>query len=101
MTKEAITPFNIEDQIQSAEDAIEFIIGAFEELPPEQAIRVLQSAAKYKGMTELAERTGLSRAGLYKALGKNGDPKLSTLSQVLAAFGLRISVTPMEDGQAA
>jgi probable addiction module antidote protein len=46
------------------------------------------------GMTVLAEKTGLSRETLYRTLSDRGNPRLDTLSAILAAFGLRLSVRP-------
>jgi probable addiction module antidote protein len=48
------------------------------------------------GMNALAERTGLSRETLYRTLSEKGNPRLDTLAALLAAFGLRLSVQPMQ-----
>jgi probable addiction module antidote protein len=47
------------------------------------------------GMTALAEKTGLSREALYRTLSSKGNPRLDTLSVILAAFGLRLDVAPV------
>ena len=39
------------------------------------------------GMTKVAEKTALNRESLYKALSKNGNPKLTTLSALVGAMG--------------
>jgi probable addiction module antidote protein len=57
---------------------------------------VLRAVAESVGMTALAERSGLTRAGLYRALSEEGDPKLSTLTAILEALGLRLSVVPKD-----
>lgn len=49
--------------------------------------------ARLGGMSELARETKLGRESLYKSLSEDGNPKLSTLTKVLAATGLRLSVT--------
>ncbi|MEW9572242.1 addiction module antidote protein [Rhodanobacter sp. Si-c] len=54
----------------------------------------LRTAADVLGMTELARRTGLSRESLYRTLSDKGNPRLDTLSAILSAFGLRLSVAP-------
>jgi len=46
------------------------------------------------GMASLADKTGLSRETLYRTLSAKGNPRLDTLSVILAAFGLRLSVLP-------
>ncbi len=45
------------------------------------------------GVAVIAERTGLSRETLYRTLSKGGNPRLDTLSALLHAMGLRLSVT--------
>ncbi len=44
------------------------------------------------GLATLAERTGLSRETLYRTLSRRGNPRLDTLSALLRAMGLRLSV---------
>jgi len=51
-------------------------------------------AAAVGGMAALAEKTGLSRETLYRTLSANGNPRLDTLTVILAAFGLRMTVKP-------
>jgi len=43
-------------------------------------------------MTEIARKTGVGRQALYAALSENGNPTLETLTAVLGAMGLRLSV---------
>ena len=50
--------------------------------------------ARSKGMTALAKKTGVSRAALYRALGENGNPTLSTLLSVIKALGLKLQTVP-------
>lgn len=57
----------------------------------------LGDIARSKGMTEIAQKTGVTREGLYKALSAAGDPKLSTFIAVLKSLGLRLSVKPLEE----
>lgn len=52
----------------------------------------LGAVARARGMTALAERTGLSRSSLYRALSDEGDPQLSTLLTVLAALGFGLEL---------
>ena len=45
-------------------------------------------------MTELAKETNLARQALYQSLSRKGNPRLDTLSKVLHAAGLRLSIEP-------
>jgi probable addiction module antidote protein len=50
--------------------------------------------ARAKGMTEVAEASGLGRQSLYKALAVDGSPKFETVLKVIGALGLRLSTVP-------
>lgn len=50
--------------------------------------------ARAKGMTEVAEASGLGRQSLYKALAADGSPKFETVLKVIDALGLRLSTVP-------
>lgn len=56
----------------------------------------LGDVARAKGMTELAAKAGLSRESLYRALSEDGNPRLDTLMKVLAALGVRLSVSSID-----
>ena len=49
------------------------------------------------GMTALAAHAGLSRETLYRTLSEKGNPRLDTLTSLLAAFG-RLSAPPPRRG---
>lgn len=51
----------------------------------------LRDVAKAYGFTHIAKQTHLGRESLYRALSKKGDPRLSTLTSLLDAIGLRLS----------
>lgn len=46
------------------------------------------------GMTALAEETQLARQALYRSLSKSGNPQMDTITKVLGAMGMRISIVP-------
>lgn len=50
------------------------------------------------GMAHLAEATGLNRETLYRTLSDNGNPRLSSLSLIIEALGLRLSIESPEGG---
>ncbi len=58
-----------------------------------QALKDVASA-RVGGMTELGRETDLAREALYRALSKDGNPRLDTLTKVLHAAGLRLSIAP-------
>ena len=47
-------------------------------------------------MAEVARRAGVGDKTLFRVLSENGNPTLDTLTTVLHAVGLRLSVTPWQ-----
>ena len=50
--------------------------------------------ARKANITKLSKKTGISRQAVYHALSKRGNPRLSTLNQILKAAGLKITFNP-------
>lgn len=63
------------------------------------ALRALAEA--YGGLGSVAAAAGISRESLYRTLSPKGNPTLKTLVAVLAAVGLRLSVTEKKPAKAA
>lgn len=65
------------------------------EMPGGQAalLAALRHIAEAQGMAAVAERAGLPRESLYRALGPRGNPTIKTLLAVLNAAGLQLAVT--------
>ena len=86
------TPWDSAELLDTPEAVTAYIEAAFEDGDPILITHALAAAARAKGMTELARRSGVAPEALCKALAANGDPKLSTFLSVLKALGLRIAV---------
>lgn len=78
---------------EDREFAAEYLRVAFEELDLEggeisflAALRQIVEARG--GMAEIAEKAGLSRESLYRALSPKGNPTLKTMCKVVHATGL-------------
>lgn len=85
-------PFDPADVLDTPEAIAAYLEDAFAEGDPAQIAAALGVVARAKGLSGLARETGLTRVGLQKALSVNGDPRLTTLSKVLVALGLRLSI---------
>jgi len=58
--------------------------------------RALATVARSHGVSDLSRRSGVTRAGIYKALGEDGNPSFETIRSILGAMGLRLTVEPAE-----
>ncbi len=87
-----LRPFDPANYLQSEEDILYFLEAAMEGNDPVHIARALGVVARSTGMTEIAKKTGLGRQALYTALSENGNPTLETLTSVLSALGLELTV---------
>lgn len=89
------TPYDPVDYLKTPEDIAEYINAAIEDGDEQVMLAVMQDVARaVMGMSELAQRTGLSRESLYNTLSENGNPRFSSLVEILHALGLELSVKP-------
>ena len=58
----------------------------------ERFLMALRHVAKAHGMTAVAEKSGMARQAMYRALSETGNPELSTLKALLDAMGLKLAV---------
>lgn len=61
-------------------------------MAPPKKLRALGDVARSQGMSEIARKAGLGRQALYNALSENGNLTLETLTAVLKALGLELTV---------
>jgi probable addiction module antidote protein len=80
-----------------SEEAIAMYLEEIIECSPDLLAVALGDVARARGMTELAEKTGLARESLYQALSESGNPTYSTIRKVLDAFGVRLSIKPQHN----
>ena len=86
------TRFDAADFLETPEDVVAYLDVVLESGDPAEFAHALGTVARSKGMTEIAKTSGVTRESLYRALSKDGDPRLSTLFGVISSLGLRFSV---------
>lgn len=89
-----VSEFRVADYLDSEEAIAEFLTAALEENDPEFFQKALGEVAKARGMAQVAERAGVGRESLYKSLSAEGNPRFSTVVDVLDALGFKFVVTP-------
>lgn len=89
--KETFAPYDTADYLKTDEDMVGFLEACMEEAGDDAAFiaSALGTIARARGMTKLAEETGLTREGLYKALSKDANPSFATILKVMRALGLK------------
>jgi probable addiction module antidote protein len=80
------------EYLDSPEMIREYLNAAFEEGDCELILEAIGNVAKARGMTEIADKTGLSRQNLYKTLCSGASPKFDTIQRVIDAFGFKLAI---------
>jgi probable addiction module antidote protein len=91
-SKIKVAQYDSADYLKSEADIKNYLAAVFEEpMDREMLIHTLGVVARARGMMKLAKETGITRAGLYKALSPKGNPSFETVAKIVGAFGMRLS----------
>ncbi|MGA3080773.1 MAG: addiction module antidote protein [Terracidiphilus sp.] len=63
---------------------------------PEAFLKALKNVAQARPMAHVAKQAGVQRETLYRAFSEQGNPTFETLSSVLGALGMKLSIAPNE-----
>ena len=87
-------PFDPAAYLDSPQAMLAYLDGAFADGDAREITDALGVVARARGMSQLAEETGLTRQALYKALSGDGNPEFATVLKVMRALGLRLHPGP-------
>jgi probable addiction module antidote protein len=87
-----VFPFDPADHLETEDDIVDYLKIWMEDGSPHEIARAIGDIARSKGMSDIAKKSGLGRQALYNALSENGNPTLETLTAVLGALGLELTV---------
>ena len=86
-------PYDSAEYLDTPEDWEEYLkITCEDGGTPSEIAYALGVIARAQNMTKLADKTGLSRQALYKALSGEGNPEFATIAKVADALGLKITI---------
>ena len=86
-----------EEYYRSHPDEIDgYLTTAFEEYAKDGCtaalLAQLRMIARVKGISALAQETGITRNGIQKALSENGNPKFESINAIMHAMGYRLTL---------
>jgi probable addiction module antidote protein len=90
VAKTKTQPWDAADHLQTDAEIAAYLDAALEEGDAALFAAALGDVARAKGMTGIAEGSGLGRESLYKSLSADGNPEFATVLKVLASLGLRL-----------
>lgn len=86
------TKWDAAEHLDSEEAIAAFLAEVMEIGDQRFIVHALNTVARARGMTQIAKDAGIARQAMYKSLGEDGNPTLSTLLGVLKSLGLRLAV---------
>jgi probable addiction module antidote protein len=92
---ETFTMWDVTDDLHSKEDIQLYLEACAEEDPGDGSLirAALNDIARAQNMSQLAREVGMTREGLYKALGENGNPSFATVMRIARALGMQVRIT--------
>ena len=87
-------PFEAARFLEDDEAVAVFITSILEENNPALLAGALGEVAKARGMAQVAEKSGMAREALYKALRSDSQPRFETIARVCAALGVKLVAQP-------
>ena len=84
--------FDVTEYLDDEQAIAQYLTIVIEENDPATLAQALGTIARARGMTQMAEASGLGREALYKALRPGAHPRFETITRVCTALGLRLSV---------
>ena len=87
----------LSEQLKEPAEAAAYLEAVLEDGDQAAIMLALRQVARAQGgLAAIARKARLTREATYKMLSESGNPELRSLSAVLKATGLRISVKPIE-----
>ena len=87
------TKFDVVDYLDSEEAIVAYLSAIMEEGDPDLLVAALGDIARARGMTKLAEDSGLNRDSLYKALRPGAKPRFDTVFRIMKALNIKMQAT--------
>ena len=87
-----VTRWDAAEYLDNDETIAAYLAVVLESGVREHIVHALNTVARARGMTQIAKDAGIARQALYKSLGEDGNPTLSTLLGVFKSLGLSLAV---------
>ena len=91
---EKLSKFDVSDYLTDDTVIAEYLNTILAEGDQDLLLSAIGDIAKARGMTQIAEQTGLGRESLYKALTPGAKPRFETIMKVLQSLGVHLTMTP-------
>lgn len=91
---EKLTTYDPAEDLTSDKAIATFMSEAFKTNDAGYIAHAVGVVARARGMSQIANETGLSREQLYRSFSENGNPTLKTTLAVMKALGIELTAKP-------
>ena len=95
--KDKLLPYDPAESLTTPEAIEYFVRDAMEDDDASYIVHALGIAARAKGMTKVANETGLAREALYRSFSEEGNPSLKSTIAVLKSLGFRLTIRRLDE----
>ena len=95
------TVFDVSEVLDNEEMIAEYLSAVIEENDTRLLLKAIGHIAKARGMSKIANDSGLGRESLYKALDENAQPRFETVMKVLTAMKVKMNFSPVLENKKA
>ena len=88
-----VTEFDPSAFLDDENVVAEYLTAALLGENPDVFLAAVGNVAKARGMSAIAETTGLGRESLYKAMAPGAKPRYDTVLKVLHSLGVKLTVS--------
>lgn len=89
-----VSAFDAAEYLVDESAIAEYLTASLEMGDPDVLLNAIATAARARGMSQLARDSGLGRESLYKALAPGAKPRYDTLLKVIRALGVDVMFSP-------
>ena len=82
------------EHLDSQQAVADYLTAILEDGDPALLAAALGDIARARGMSEIAQASGLTREALYKALRSDAKPRFDTINRVCIALGVKLVAQP-------
>lgn len=93
MSKIEMTNFDIAEYLDDKEVIAEYLTQILADGDMDELLEAIGHIAKAKGMSQIAQETGLGRESLYKTFHKGTKPKFDTIVKIINSLGIKLQAT--------
>lgn len=84
--------FDVVDHLKTDKDIAGYLTAVLEDGDAALFIAAIGDIARAKGMSDIAKKSGVTRESLYRALKIEAHPRFETVTKVIHALGMKLSV---------